>query len=105
MAKPKFTLNPSPTFKATVLIPVPGGTAAGIEFTFKHRPREDFKTFMEGMEDRDDIDLLMDVVSGWDLDDAFDADNLAKMTKNYMGSGHAIVEKYISEMTKVRAKN
>lgn len=105
MAKPKFTLVPSPTFKALVSIPVPGGKSVDIEFTFKHRPREDFKAFMENMEARDDVDLLLDVVSGWDLDDAFDAENLGKLVENYLGSGHAIVEKYISEMTRVRVKN
>jgi len=105
MAKPKFSLNPSPTFKAVVAIPVPGGKAVDIEFVFKHRPREEFKEFMDSMEGRDDVELMMDIVSGWDLEDAFNAENIEKLTQNYLGSGHAVVEKYISELTRVRAKN
>jgi len=105
MAKPKFSLNPSPTFKAAVSIPVPGGRAVDIEFTFKHRTREEFKEFMDSMDSREDADLLMDVVCGWDLDDPFNTENIEKLTQNYLGSGHAIVEKYINELTRVRVKN
>lgn len=105
MAKAKFTLNPSPTFKAVVTIPVPGGKGADIEWTFKHRTRDQFKELMETIESAEDVALLMDIASGWDLEDAFDEENLEKMTQNYPGSARAVFVKYIDEMTAARAKN
>lgn len=40
MSKVKFVLDPAPTFKATVNIPVHGGETAPVVFEFKHRDRE-----------------------------------------------------------------
>lgn len=105
MAKAKFTLSASPTFKAPVAIQVPGGKPVQVEFVFKHRTRDDFKEFIEALEGRDDIDMLLEIASGWELDDAFDAKSLALMTQNYMGSARAVLETYISELTSARVKN
>lgn len=105
MAKPKFNLNAIPTFKAKVAIPVPGGKDAEIEFTFKHRTRDEFKEFVEGLTDREDVAVILDVASGWDLDDSFDADNLDALVQNYIGSARAVIETYINELTNARLKN
>lgn len=105
MAKAKFTLVPAPTFKAVVTIPVPGGKGADIEWTFKHRTRDQFRELMDTLEGADDIDLLKDIASGWDLDDPFDDDSLDKLTQNYPGAARAVFAKYIDEMTAARAKN
>jgi hypothetical protein len=105
MAKPKFSLNPNPVFKAPVLIPVAGGKSVNIEFTFKHRTRDEFKKFSETTADREDVDLLQDVAEAWDLDEPFNKVNLELLTQNYMGSARAVVEVYIDELTSARAKN
>ena len=61
MAKPKFSLTASPTFKAKVAIPIPGGTSVDVEFIFKGRNREAFKAFIDGLKDREDAqDVLHD---------------------------------------------
>lgn len=104
MAK-KFSLVPAPTFKATVAIQVPGGKPVDVEFTFKHRDRENFKEFVDGLEGRPDVDILMDIASGWELEDAFDEKNLEKLTSNYLGAGRAVLQAYINELTAARAKN
>lgn len=106
MAKPaKFSLNVAPTFKATVSIPVAGGGSADVEFTFKHRERKAFKEFMESLSGAEDIDVLMDIASGWDLEDAFDKDSLGKMIERYMGSANAILDTYLKELMGARTKN
>lgn len=106
MAKPaKFNLSASPTFKAKVTIPVAGGKPAEIEVTFKHRTRDAFKEFVENLTDREDVDVILDIASGWDLDDAFDADSLEELTQNHIGSARAIIETYIGELTSARTKN
>lgn len=105
MAKPKFNLTAAPTFKAQVSIDVPGGKSASVEFTFKHRSKEQFKELMEGMEGREDLDLIKDIASGWELDEPFDVEHLTTMIQNYIGSARAIVETYMRELTGGRTKN
>lgn len=105
MAKPKFNLSANPTFKAKVAIPVPGGKPADIEFTFKHRSKDALKEFMDDMKEKEDVDLLQDLVSGWDIDDPFNAESLEKMIQNYPGSALAIYQAYMVEMSGARAKN
>lgn len=105
MAKPKLILNPSPTFKAKVAIPVHGGAPVDVEFTFKHRSREAYRDFLEALPNREDVDVVLDVAAGWDLDDPFDADSVAKMTENYIGSARAVLNTYMVELTGGRAKN
>lgn len=105
MAKPKFTLNIAPTFKAPVDIQIPGGKSAVVEFTFKYRERKEFKEFMDSLPGSEDVDVLMDVASGWDLDEPFDAEHVTKMTERFMGSAQSILDVYLKEMTGARAKN
>lgn len=100
MAKVKFSLDPNPTFKAAVQIPVPGEGFAPVIFTFKHRDRKDFTELAETMEARDPIELLMDIACGWELDDPFDSEHLTKMTNRYMGAFRAVLDAYFSELTK-----
>ena len=105
MAKTKFSLAAAPTFKARVLVPVPGKSAEPVEFTFKGRTREQFKDFVESLKDREDADVILDIASGWELEDAFDKDNIELLTENYLGAARAIIEKYLSELTQARLGN
>lgn len=105
MAKPKFSLTASPTFKIKVSIPVAGGKAEDVEFIFKHRTREAFRKFIEALADREDVDVIMDIASGWDLEDAFDAKSVEQLIENHIGSGLAIIQAYITELTAAKVKN
>jgi hypothetical protein len=101
----KLSLNPSPTFKAKAPIHVPGGRKAEIEFIYKYRDADEFKEFTETLEGRKDIEILMDIASGWDLDEPFDEKNVEKMAKNYLGSARSALETYLNELMGARAKN
>lgn len=105
MAKPKFTLALKPTFTAKVDIPIPGQVAAPVEFTFKARTKDEFKELVDGIAGRDDVEIIMDIASGWELEDAFDAKNVALLLQNYMGAASAIIGKYFSELTQARLGN
>lgn len=105
MAKNKFSLSVKPTFKAKVAVPVPGQTAELVEFTFKGRTRDEFKELIDSMKDREDVDVIMDIASGWELEEAFDAENVEILTQNYLGAARAIIEKYLSELTQARLGN
>ncbi|MNX98714.1 hypothetical protein D3C86_1311330 [compost metagenome] len=106
MAKTKFTLNPAPTFKKKVPLPVPGAGFEDVEFIFKHRTKEDFKLFAEGLAERtDDVQLLLDIACGWELDDAFDQENIERLVQGYVGSARAVLGAYIDELSKARLGN
>ncbi len=107
MAKAKFTLAVSPTFKATVQIPRAGAESGDIEFTFKHRDRVGINELLDsvGAGDVVHVDLILDVASGWDLDSPFDAANIKELDRLYYGAVRAIFNTYIAELQGTRAKN
>lgn len=105
MAKPKFSLAAKPTFTARVSIPVPGKAPEPVEFTFKGRTRDEFKEFIDTLAEREDADVVMDICCGWELEEAFDRENVDLLIQNYLGAARAIIEKYLSELTQARLGN
>lgn len=102
----KLKLNPAPTFKAKVGIPVHGSAKpVEVEFTFKHRPRSDLMPWLDAQKERPDAELVMEIAEGWELDDEFNAENCARLCDNYAGAGQAIVLGYLEELSGHRAKN
>jgi hypothetical protein len=100
MAKIKFSLEPNPTFKKEVSIPVPGEGYAPVEFIFKHRDREGFEALAARMGDITPVDFLLEIASGWNLDEPFDAEHLTKLTDRYLGAFQVIADTYFAELTK-----
>jgi len=105
MAKAKLSLADEATFKATVIIPIPGGKTAEVEWVFAWMPRKEFKEFVENLAGAEDVDALMDISRGWDLDDQFGKAAVEKMTQKYIGAARAVLDKFIAEITGARAKN
>lgn len=100
----KLTLNPNPTFKAKVGIPVPGSDEpAEVEFTFKHRTKDELDAWMK--ESAEDLQKVMEMASGWDLSDKFNEANVQKLLQNYFGAAAAIVTGYLSELMKAKKGN
>ena len=100
----KLKLNPEPTFKAAVNIPVAGADAASVEFTFKHRTRAQLAEWLD-QKDRDDTESVMGCAMAWDLDDEFNAENVARLCENYVGSAYAVITAYLGELRGARVKN
>ena len=100
----KLKLNPDPTFVAGVRIPVPGGEADPVAFTFKHRTREQVAEWLQKQE-ASDADAVMGCAVGWDLADEFSAENVGRLCNNYPGAAGAIVIAYLEELRGARAKN
>lgn len=104
--KIKFTLVPQPTFKKKVKMPIPGADFVDVEFTFKHRSKTEFQEFMEAAKDQtDDVALLMDIASGWELEEPFDKDHVEKLVDGYVGAARAIFTAYVDELVKARVGN
>ena len=53
----RFTLNPTPTFTAKVGIHVPGAGTEQVEFTFRHRDRDQYQAFVQELKGKDDADI------------------------------------------------
>ena len=101
----KLQLTASPTFKCNVLIPVPGKKPVPVEFNFKGRTKDEFKAFIDTIGDREDVDVILDIATGWELEEAFGRDSVELLLQNYLGSARVIIEKYIVELTAARLGN
>jgi hypothetical protein len=101
----KLKLKPAPTFKAKVAIPVPGAEATEVEFTFKHRTRDELKAFTDSMGEREDLDQVLAMVEGWELSDEFNRENVAQLVANYFAAPRAIFFAYLEELTQAKEKN
>lgn len=101
----KLTLNPDPTFKTKVGIPLPGGKKAPVGFEFKHKDRDQLKDFMERAVDMTATEMVTEIAVGWEFDDELNAENIERLTKNYMGAGRAIFDKYVEELGQVKLGN
>jgi len=100
----KFTLQPKPTFKANVTIPRAGEDDGVLTFTFNHKPLKELVE-QEKMEGKSVTDFLLEIIAGWALPEAFNAENLALLLENYPASVRAISETYYRELMGQREKN
>jgi hypothetical protein len=99
-------IAPAPTFVASVAIPVPGGDAQLVNFTFRHMGKAALKAWIEAARERDDIDSIAQIVAGWDgIDAEFSAENLAQLLDAYPSAAVAVLEAYVGELGKAAAKN
>lgn len=100
-------LQPNPTFKAKVGIPVPGQKAdAQVEFEFRYMTREDWEQLIQSREKMTDDEAAAEVVVGWSgVDEAFSPDAMAKMLKFFPTAGTAIAEVYLRELFKAKQGN
>lgn len=98
-------LKPNPTFRAKVSIQVAGDEPATLLVTFKHRTRDQLDAWLKESQGRDDVSSILEIAEGWDLLEPFDADNVRFLVQNYIGAPVALVESYIAELTKAKAKN
>lgn len=110
----KLKLVAEPTFIAKVGIPVAGGPPVDVLMTFKHRTRKQWDEWIaaakasaadEAVVLDDEVKSFMDVVVGWDLEEAFNAENVALLLQNYYGAGHAAVRVYSAELWNNNIKN
>lgn len=103
----KLSLTANPTFKTKVGIPVPGLGTRDVEFTFKHRTRDQVKEWAESVKDseRTDGDGILDIAMGWELDDEFNVENANKLCQSYPGAASAIFFAYLEELRGARSKN
>jgi hypothetical protein len=101
----KLKLQANPFFAAPVAISVPGAADVKVEFTFKHRTRDELDSFLKTAGDLKDADLILAVATGWELDDPYTKENIALLVQNYISSPKAVFSAYLEELVKAREKN
>lgn len=107
----KLALKAPPTFKGKVKIPVAGGAPVEVVFDFKHRTREQLDGHIAEARDKpgasidDEVEAVMKVATGWDLDEPFNAENVKELLNNYHRASWAIGTGYISELMQAREGN
>nr|WP_286948255.1 phage tail assembly chaperone [Pseudomonas sp. UBA6718] len=101
----KFKLDPAPTFKAKVAIPVPGGAAVPVEFEFRHFPKDEYIELFAPDNQLPDVELIEKICVGWELDDPFNKESIEKLRQNYQAAPGAIVRKFAEEIGPARLGN
>jgi hypothetical protein len=101
-----FKLQPKPTFRAKVPIPVPGGVSSSIELEFRHMARGELRRFLDNVQEREDLDVLMEVVLGWSgVDAEFSRESMATLLENYPASAAAVLAAFVKELADARLGN
>lgn len=105
-----FKLQPSPFFESFVTIPVAGGVEGKIKFKFKRLGkkalREMFKSLQEEGAERDDAEVLAEIVEGWSgVDTEFSPAALETLCDAHPGAATAVLLSYNKEMLEGKAKN
>lgn len=102
-------LQPNPTFRAKVGIPVPGqDKPVEITCVFAHMCRDEFKAFVspEAAASRSDEESLQRILRGWEgVDVEFSAAAVAMLCQQYHGAPYAISSVFVAELTKARLGN
>jgi len=102
----KFKLQPDPTFKAKVKIPVAGESKASeVEFTFKFRGRDELTALLERNKTQGRVATVMEMAVGWELSDEFNEDNIRLLDETYIGALDRVADTYWEEHTKALEKN
>lgn len=104
-----FKLDPNPTFKAKVKIPVPGASSLpSIEFEFRHKTKTELKAFLERIQadPSKEVEQLEEIIVTWSGTDAeYGRDSLARLLDNYPAAGAAIAGAYVRELGDARLGN
>lgn len=118
----KFKLIPNPTFTGVVVIPTPG-SEEGVELgvTFNHLSmsklldlQKDFAERSEKLEKRkgykpgDEAELMVEflkvILSGWDIEDEFNDENLRVVVENHPRFFDSVSGQYQQALWSVRQK-
>ena len=133
MAKIKLDLDATDviTFERAVDIPTPDARGLKITFTFTYRDREAIATLFDGYKAKaeaaaqarasasddesivetvrtslkNDVDVIMDIASGWNVDAPWSEEYVRKMCLRYAGAAMAIVSDYRVSLTQGRLGN
>jgi hypothetical protein len=104
-----FKLQVDPTFKAKVMIPVPGKPSVPVEIEYRHKTKSDLLVYLERAgraRGAEEADVLHEVIAGWSgIDREYSRDALAELIDVLGGAGGALLMAYSKELTDARLGN
>jgi hypothetical protein len=108
-----FKLTPNPTFKASVPLSVPGmAQPMDVVIEFRHKGATAIQKWMASAPDRQDVELLDEVIAGWSgvMDEGgapvpYSLGNLAILLENYPAAKWELLAAYKAELTEAKRKN
>lgn len=103
-SKGPLRLVPNPTFRGPVELLTPEGSST-VVFTFKHRPKSAMPAFFESIKDKEDLFVVKQIVSGWDLAEEFNDENVSTLLDNYHQAAMAITTSYVGLLTQFKKGN
>lgn len=103
----KFKIKPVDDFKLPVSFTQPNGEEAKVVFTVKHkRAKEIGNLFKLDDENRpSDEKFIMDIATGWDLEEEFTADVMRDAVEFFPGMVIEFTRSYLQALAGNRAKN
>lgn len=105
MAKMKLTLARLPDFKLPVKFTMPNGEEGSIVFTVRHMPANEFHDLYTSEAVVKDHEFIMNLATGWDLEEEFNAENAQLMVELFPGSAIALAGTYLQALAGQRVKN
>ena len=102
-----FKLQPNPTFKAPVLLSVPGeDKPKEIVVEFRHQTGKQLKAYFEHIKGKTDAEAVVDLIVGWGgVDKAYSAEALDELLDNYPVAAGEIFAAYRESALESRRKN
>ena len=101
----KLVLKPAPTFRAVVAIHQPEGEPAEVEMVFKHRNKDELKELVDQLSGKDDVALVKEMATGWDLADDFNDANIKRLVTDHHAAAVSIFNTYIEKLKGLRLGN
>jgi hypothetical protein len=102
-----FKLTPNPTFKAKVLLSVPGQEKPiPVEVEFKHLDNDALLAYYETLTAKTNAAGLMDIIVSWSgFDAGFSSESLDTLLKNYPTAAGELYTAYRRELMESKTKN
>jgi hypothetical protein len=110
-----FKLQPNPTFRAKVLIHVPGEPAGvPIEFEFRHKTVTEAKAlgerYQQAIAERGavegNVETLDEIIVGWSgVEAEYSREVLRRLVDTFAGAGPAILKGYMEGLSGARLGN
>ncbi|QEG05024.1 tail length tape measure protein [Shigella phage JK16] len=105
MAKMKLTLGPLPDFKLPVSFVLPNGDEQVIIFTVRHKKASEIHERYTAEKPMSDVEMITFLASGWDLEDEFNEENVAKLLDYYPSASLSLTGHYMKALAGQRVKN
>lgn len=105
MAKMKLTLARLPDFPLPVVVTLPNGDEAHMTFKVKHVSATEFQELYSAERVVSDHELIMNLASGWNLEDEFNEENAKKLVSFYPNAALVLASSYLKALAGQRVKN